>query len=192
MPGQTEYNTQASDFDKKTKMVVATAAAAAVATHVNNHSYRHIYNETAYLVKYLLQQCDATVDPEERAIIVEKIFEVLNKNPMILIYEPEFRNVVIDKMTECEEIIKRRIDRFNNAEYDRAMNRMKLSMRININNTKMLRKIYTHINDINSILGEYHTWMNASKLKKSFNTLRSTLAVIKTYPEYVPDHPMMA
>ena len=103
------------------------------------------YDNTIYIVKYLLEECENSKNPEDRIEIASKMFDILNKNPKILIYEPKFRNAVIDKLNEANELIKRRKDAFNKTEYAKAIDMMKLSMRVNISNSKMRNKIYEHL-----------------------------------------------
>ena len=143
------------------------------------------YDSTIYIVKYLLEECNNSTNPEDRIEITSKIFDILNKNPKILIYEPKFRNAVINKLNEAEELIKRRKDTFNKTEYAKAIDMMKLSMRVNISNSKMRNNIYSHLCAINTILSDYAVWMNSDTIKNNINTLKTTLNSIKKCTGYV-------
>lgn len=143
------------------------------------------YDSTIYVVKYLLEECNNSTNPEERIDIASKMFDILNKNPKILIYEPKFRGAVMDKINEVDNLIKNRKDTFSKAEYYKAIEMMKLSMRVHINNTTMRNKIYEHLSGINNILNDYASWVNNSTLKKNVLTLNDTLKTIKTHPDYV-------
>jgi hypothetical protein len=143
------------------------------------------YDSTIYIVKYLLEECNNSTNPEDRIEITSKIFDILNKNPKILIYEPKFRNAVINKLNEAEELIKRRKDTFNKTEYAKAIDMMKLSMRVNISNSKMRNNIYSHLCAINTILYDYAVWMNSDTLKNNINTLKTTLNSIEKCTGYV-------
>jgi len=143
------------------------------------------YDSTIYIVKYLLEECENSKNPEDRIEIASKMFDILNKNPKILIYEPKFRNAVIDKLNEAEELIKRRKDTLNKAEYAKAIDMMKLSMRIHISNSKMRNKIYAHLGAINTILSDYAVWINSDTLKNNINNLKNTLKITETHPNYI-------
>ena len=143
------------------------------------------YDDTVFVVRYLLGQSDAAKCSEDRLQIAENMFDVLNKNPNILIYEPKFRTAVINKMNEFNDTITKRADGFDKAEYKKAINIMKLSMRGHITNTKMRAKIYDHLNSITNELSDYNNWLKSSTLKTNFYTLNKTLQSIKTHPNYV-------
>ena len=146
------------------------------------------YDSTIYIVQYLLEECENSKNPEDRIEIASKMFDILNKNPKILIYEPKFRNAVIDKLNEANELIKRRKDAFNKTEYAKAIDMMKLSMRVNISNSKMRNKIYEHLGSINNILSDYAIWMNSDTLKNNINSLSNTLKLTETHPDYINVH----
>jgi hypothetical protein len=143
------------------------------------------YDSTIYIVKYLLEECENSKNPEDRIEIASKMFDIINKNPKILIYEPKFRNAVINKLNEAEELIKRRKDTFNKTEYAKAIDMMKLSMRVNISNSKMRNNIYSHLCAINTILSDYTVWMNNDTLKNNINNLKNTLKLSETHPNYI-------
>ena len=143
------------------------------------------YDDTVFVVRYLLGQSDAAKCSEDRLQIAENMFDVLNKNPSILIYEPKFRTAVIKKMSEFNDTITKRLDGFNKAEYKKAINIMKLSMKVHITNSKMRAKIYDHLDSINNELSVYNNWLKSSTLKTNFYTLNKTLESIKTHPNYV-------
>ena len=146
------------------------------------------YDSTIYIVKYLLEECNNSTNPEDRIEITSKIFDILNKNPKILIYEPKFRNAVINKLNEAEELIKRRKDTFNKTEYAKAIDMMKLSMRVNISNSKMRNNIYSHLCAINTILSDYAVWMNSDTIKNNINSLSNTLKLTEMHPDYINIH----
>jgi hypothetical protein len=146
------------------------------------------YDDTLYVMKYLLSESDSTKKSEEKVQLAEKMFGILIKNPNILIYEPKFRLAVVNKMKEFDELIKTRVDNFHKAEYDKAIKMMKLSMMSHVRNTNMLDKIYTHLNAVSDILNDYKGWAKNTTLRLSFDTLTTILETIKKHPNYVVDH----
>jgi hypothetical protein len=143
------------------------------------------YDDTVILVKYLLDQSENSQNSEDRVDIANRTFELLIKNPKILIYEPKFRDAVVTKMKEFDAILNKREDGFKNAQYGKAIDMMKLSMMAHITNSKMRNRIYEHLNDITKILNEYNKWSKNSTLRKTFDTLTNTLEIIKTHPNYM-------
>lgn len=143
------------------------------------------YDNTIFVVRYLLNESDAATCSEDRLQIAEKVFEILNKNPSILIYEPKFRATVIKKMDELNDTITKRTDGFIKAEYNKAIHIMKLSMKLHITHSKIRTKIYDHLDSINTELSDYNHWLKSSTLKTNFHTLTKTLQSIKSHPHYV-------
>ena len=143
------------------------------------------YDSTIHIVKYLIDECNSSKSHEERLDLATKIFETINRNPNILIYEPKFRKVVLNKMNEADELIRLRKEAFNKASYDNTLKMMKMSMYTHVTNSVMRRKIYENIGTIYNTLNEYTLWMNNSTLKKNIDSLSVTLESIKSDPEYV-------
>jgi hypothetical protein len=143
------------------------------------------YDNTIYIIKYILDECQSAKCSDDRTNIAIKAFDYLNKNPTILIYEPSFRIAVINKMNELNELMKKRVDGYNKAEYDKAINLMKMSMRVHITNSKMRNKIYTSLNAITNTLSDYKESMVNNKLSKTIKDLSDIIQSIKTHPNYV-------
>ena len=115
-----------------------------------------------------------------------KAFDYLASHPKILVYEPTFRTAVINKMNELQMFINKRTNGFIKAEYNKAIALMKMSVRVNVTNSKMRNKIYENLDNISHTLSEYKDSVMYNDLKKSFEKLNTTLAVIKNHPYYVP------
>jgi hypothetical protein len=144
------------------------------------------YDDTIFVARYLLDQCDKALFEDERSNIVTKMFEILNDKPTILVYEPKFRSIVESKMNEFNQHLITRSKKYNNAEYHKAIKMMKLSMRFNVRNSDMRRKIYQHLDEIDNTLNSYEGWAAGTALKNQINTLNNTLNSIKKHPSYVP------
>ena len=76
------------------------------------------YKYTAHVIRYLIDECNKAQFEDQRIQIVEKIFNYLNKNPNILIYEPKFRNSVVNKMKEFENHINEQNNKYNKSKYN--------------------------------------------------------------------------
>jgi hypothetical protein len=119
------------------------------------------------------------------------MFQVINKNPNILIYEPKFRNIIVDKMQELDRHIDARIQKYQKSKYEEALQILKLSISVNIRNSKTRQMISKKIEEINSALKEYETWAPATQMKSEFSVLRDTLRTIKHHPDYTETRPQI-
>lgn len=143
------------------------------------------YDDTLYICSYLLDQLNNAEYEDQRTEIAEKMFQILNKNPNILIYEPRFRNSVLNKINDLTNHINNRVKEYNNTKYNEALLMMKLSMRKNVRNSQMRHKIYKHLSEINSILADYNSWMIGTSIKNQMNQLKNTIDELKNHPSYV-------
>jgi hypothetical protein len=146
---------------------------------------KHGYDKTLYVIQHMLHEISASKNNDEIYIIIEKMFKTLNNEPLILMYEPDFRDVVLKKMVDIEDKIMNRLKMFNNAKYGEAISLMRLSISVNIVNYNMREKIYGHLAQISSIMSEYERWAKKDSLMNEFYTLRKILDTIKDDPEYV-------
>jgi hypothetical protein len=143
------------------------------------------YTYTINVIRYLINECSNAPFEDQRIQIVEKIFEHLNKNPTILIYEPKFRKSVINKLKELESHISTRIDNYNNAKYDTIINSIKDSIYKNVRNSVMRTELHKHLNAVNTIFTEYEEWSKSTSLIKQIKELYNHLEIIKKDPSYV-------
>ena len=149
------------------------------------HPEEKNYKYTTHIIRYLIDECNKAEFEDQRRQIVEKMFEHLNKNPTILIYEPKFRNSVINKMKEFENHINKRIDNYNKPKYNKIMSSIRTSIHENMRNSVMRLEISKHFDAINTILTEYESWSKSTPLMKQIGELYNTLETIKKYPFYV-------
>jgi hypothetical protein len=143
------------------------------------------YDETVFVSRYLIKQCENADFEDQRVEIVEKLFNVLSNNPSVLIYEPKFRNAVQSKLEEFEEYVNTRSESFKKARYREAIDMLKLSTRVNIRNSKMRDSINKHLAEINTILNGYDHWARGYSLKLQFKKMNNILNTIKEHPDYV-------
>jgi hypothetical protein len=147
----------------------------------------HGYDDTIFVTRYILDQIENCKYEDEKVQLAEKMFEILNKNPNILIYEPKFRNAVLSKIQEVENHLNNRVTKYQAAKYQDAIKLMKLSMRAHVRNSTMRDNIYKHLDNVSSILKEYEGWAVGTALKAQVLELNNTLKTIKTHPSYVSD-----
>lgn len=148
---------------------------------------RHGYDSTIYVTRYLLDQCNNALSTDEKISVAQKLFENLNNNPTILVYEPKFRNAIVSKIKEFEEYLKDGGNKYNKIKYQDTIKILKLSMRLNICDSSKREMIYKHFDEVNSLLSSYESWMKNTPLNDQMNKLNSTLDAIKRHPCYVDD-----
>ena len=149
------------------------------------HSEVKNYKYTTHVIRYLIDECNKADFEDQRRQIVEKMFNHLNKNPSILIYEPKFRNSVINKMKEFENHDNKRIDNYNKLKYNKIMSLVRNTMHENVRNSVMRLEIYNHFDAINTILAKYEIWSKSTSLMKQIGELYNTLETIKKDPFYI-------
>jgi hypothetical protein len=145
------------------------------------------YKYTSNVIRYLVNECNNATFEDQRSQIVQKMFEHLNKNPTILIYEPKFRRSVINKLKEFEDYINTRVDDYNNAKYHTIINNMKISIHQTMRNKAMLSEVNKYLNAINVVFTEYEEWYKGRSLMNQIKLLYHTLERIKKDPSYVND-----
>jgi hypothetical protein len=122
---------------------------------------------------------------DQRCEIAEKMFDILNKNPNILIYEAKFRTAVINKISEVEQHISKRSDKFQIEKQQEFIRMMAISTRINVRNSPMRQKIYKYLGKIDKVFKDYKDWSYGIGLKVQIDNLNKTLELIKNNPYYV-------
>jgi hypothetical protein len=142
------------------------------------------YDNAVYVINYLLDECNNADFEDERTEIAMKMFQYINANPTILSYEPVLCKAVMKKITGLIEHINQKTEMYKKAEYNKAIQMMKLSMRLNVRNSKMRDNIYKHLDDISSILADYSHWSKRSQLKTEMNKVAR---IIHTIPSNTCD-----
>ena len=144
------------------------------------------YDSTIHIIRFLISEMDNALFEDQRCEIAEKIFDILDKNPTILIYEPNFRNAVINKLNEVQNLITQRSTTFEIGKQQYIIRMLTVSVRTNVRNSVMRQKIYRHLIKINNILKDYKDWTYGTSLKTKINNLNNTIQAIKNNPNYIP------
>ena len=172
-----------SDSDESTTTDVPITPAPTPLSDQNTPNYKY----TSNVIRYLVNECNNATFEDQRSQIVQKMFEHLNKNPTILIYEPKFRRSVINKLKEFEDYINTRVDDYNNAKHHTIINNMKISINHTMRNKTMLSEVNKYLNAINVVFTEYEEWHKGRPLMNQIKLLYHTLERIKKEPSYVDD-----
>jgi len=175
-----------SDESTTTDDITSVPAAPITSTPLSDQDTAN-YKYTSNVIRYLINECNNATFEDQRSQIVQKMFEHLNKNPTILIYEPKFRRSVVNKLKEFEDYINTRVDEYNNAKHHTIVNNMKISIHRTMRNKAMLSEVNKYLNAINVVFTEYEEWHKGRPLMNQIKLLYHTLERIKKEPAYVDD-----
>ena len=179
-------NSDSDESTTGTDHIAPTPIIAPTPTPLSNQDTAN-YKYTSNVIRYLVNECNNATFEDQRSQIVQKMFEHLNKNPTILIYEPKFRRSVINKLKEFEDYINTRVNGYNNAKHHTIINNMKISINHTMRNKAMLSEVNKYLNAINVVFTEYEEWHKGRPLMNQIKLLYHTLERIKKEPAYVDD-----
>ena len=136
-----EFDNASSDSD---------SSSVPIDTHPNmlKRARQFGYENSVHIVKYLLNECKNANFEDGRTAVAEKLFQFINVNPSILIYEPEFREVVINKMNEFEKYIKIHNKAYNCARFDDVLLMMKKAVVLNVRHSQLRDEALLNINKV--------------------------------------------
>lgn len=154
-------------------------------SNVHSKAFKYNYYGTICFIKNLLERAEINQNEEDRTAVTEKLFEHLLSNYNILVYEPTFRNIVINKIKDIEMIIYTRNKLLANAKFDEAFNMLKKSTSAHITHSTMRNKVNAHISCIVEIMNQYKKWVLRDPLKQTIDSLKILLNEIKNHPDYV-------
>ena len=146
------------------------------------------YDSTIHIVRFLLDEIHSAKFENQRYDILGKMIEILNKNPSILIFLPNFRNVLISKISEAEEHIRLRFAGLQSEMEHATIQMIILTTEINLRNPIIRQKISEDLCKFNKALKEYEELESlSSELTVKINNLKMTLETIKNDPSYVTE-----
>ncbi len=172
-----EYDNASSDSD---------SSSVHIDTHPNmlKRARQFGYENSVHIIKYLLNECKNANFEDGRTAVAEKLFRFINENPSILIYEPEFRSVVIDKMNEFQKHIEIQNRAFNSARFDEVIPMMKKAIFLNVRHSQLSAEALLNLNKVAVTLNAYPKWNKRTSLLKEFSILKENLDEIKNHPCY--------
>ncbi len=142
------------------------------------------YENSVHIIKYLLNECKNANFEDGKTAVAEKLFRFINENPSILIYEPEFRSVVIDKMNEFQKHIEIQNRAFNSARFDEVIPMMKKAIFLNVRHSQLSSEALLNLNKVAVTLNAYTKWNKRTSLIREFSILKENLDEIKNHPCY--------
>jgi hypothetical protein len=143
------------------------------------------YDSAIPVIRYILCQIEAAGAEEARIDLTTALFQFINKNHIILVYESELRSIIIEKMNTIETNIKKRFMGFGAANYKEALDMMRTSIWTNVHHSAMRAVIEKNLAEIRTTLAKYEKQMPCNELINEFNTTRALLNTIKYHPDYV-------
>ncbi len=142
------------------------------------------YENSVHIIKYLLNECKNTNFEDGRSAVAEQLFRLINENPNILIYEPEFRDVVVKKMNEFQKHIEIQNKAFDCARFDEVISMMRKAIFLNVRHSQHRVDALCNLNKVAVTLNAYSKWNKRTSLLREFNTLKEKLDDIKNHPCY--------
>ena len=142
------------------------------------------YDNSVHIIKYLLNECKNANFENHKTTVAEKLFRFINQNPNILIYEPEFRSIVIDKMNDFEKHIQIQNRAYDCARFDEVIPMMKKAIFLNVCNSELSSEALLNLNKVAVTLNAYSKWNKRTLLLREFEDLKKTLNEIKAHPCY--------
>jgi hypothetical protein len=154
-------------------------------SQTNTNAFKHNYYGTISIIRNLLDKTKLDFNDENKTLATEKIFEHILANPNVLIYEPKFRNSIINRINDIEKVIAVRKIALKNAKYDEAFNMIKKSINTHISHSEIRDKIDNNLNKITKLINNYNTWVDRQSLIVTMNSLKTLLEELKNDPNYV-------
>lgn len=149
----------------------------------NNNTSKYI--GTISMLRYYIELNDSTNDEDEKMNICTILYETLVRDPTILIYEPEFRKVVLSKMDDMDKVITLRRLNLVKSPFKKYTNELNNIITNHIRSSKVRNIMLNRLNELNSIFIDYTSWARLNKFRITMNSLRKTIDDLKSYPDYV-------
>jgi hypothetical protein len=149
------------------------------------NAFKYNYYGTIRLISNLLSKYELDKTIENKTNITEKMFEHLLANPNILIYQPEFRSLIINKINEIEHIINTHKMAFKIAKYDEAFNIVKQSVNAHIQHSSIITSINSKLDQIVDMINSYDKFISRKNLLSTINSMKLLLDDIKNSPNYI-------
>lgn len=144
------------------------------------------YDSTTHILHFLLDEIHSAKFENQRYDILGKMIDILNKNPSILIFRPDFRNVLISKISEVEEHFRLRFAGLQSEMEHATIQMIILTTEINLHNPSIRQKISEDLSKFNKAFKEYEE-LESNELTVKINNLKMTLEIIKNDPSYVTE-----
>jgi len=143
------------------------------------------YIGTISTLRQYLYMSENTQDEEEKINLCTTIYETLVKDPTILIYEPKFREAVIEKMNNLDKFITIRRLNMNKSGFNTHTDELKNIIHSHIRAKKTRDAMLKNLKELQSLYNEYASWSRYDRFRSAIRALRATLENLKQYPEYV-------
>ena len=172
-----------SPSNSKTRYASKTAPLTPRESPTLNTSSKYI--GTVSMLRHYLQLVNSTHDEEEKINICCTIYETLVKDPTILIYEPEFRKVVLSKMDDMEKLITLRRLNVTKTPFKAHTEELRNIIHSRIRVKKTRDAMLKNLTELNTMFNDYTSWSRLDKFRITMSSLRKTIDNLKAYPEYV-------
>jgi hypothetical protein len=147
--------------------------------HTSARPYQPQYQNTLNILNKLLNNYQAARFEEDKIKITEQIFRHLIDNRNILIYEPRFRNLTLNKIDEIEYCLNQREKNYNQANYSKTIAILNVSIRDNIRHAQFRSKLYNHMRNMVNEFKNYEEFVKSSSLRNTISLLKNVIVDIQ-------------
>jgi hypothetical protein len=143
------------------------------------------YEGSVLYISHLLNSVEEENTVERKKKHLKKFLKHLVCDPTILIYEPQFRHIVEQKLDDIEQQLQYYHLSFRSTQLLKKMKKMRQSILDNISHNDIRTAMVQKMNEVTGLMITYQHWAKSSNLHHLVKTLRTLLERLKDHPEYV-------
>jgi hypothetical protein len=149
----------------------------------SNHQQK--YEGSLLYISHLLNSVEEERTVERKKKHLKKFLKHLLCDPTILIYEPQFRCIVEQKLDDIEQQLQYYHLSFRSTQLLKRMKKMRQSILDNISHNDIRTIMVQKMNEVTGLMITYQHWAKSSNLHHLVKTLRTLLERLKEHPDYV-------
>lgn len=150
-----------------------------------NEKHVHEYQGSILYIRHLLQSIESATVTEQKKKYLNKLLKHLICDPSILIYEPQFRQVVEGKLEDIEKQLRYHHLSFRSTQLLKRMKKMRQSILNNVSHSGIRMEMMQKMNEVTGLMITYQHWAKSDNLCDLVQTLRTLLQQLKLHPGYV-------
>jgi hypothetical protein len=143
------------------------------------------YQGSILYLNHLLHSIEQEIMVERKKKYLNKFLKHLLCDPTILIYEPQFRFIVEQKLDEIEQQLHYYHLSFRSTQLLKKMKKMRQSILTNISHNEIRTAMVQKMNEVTGLMITYQHWAKSSNLQNLVKSLRTLLSQLKNHPEYI-------
>ena len=152
---------------------------------VPNEKHVHEYQGSILYIRHLLESIESASVTEQKKKHLTKLLKHLICDPTILIYEPQFRQVVEGKLEDIEKQLRYHHLSFRSTQLLKRMKKMRQSILDNVSHSGIRTEMVQKMNEVTGLMITYQHWAKSDNLCDLVQTLRTLLQQLRLHPGYV-------